>query len=293
MTTSPFADIRQLAVSPPAPGPSPMLEQGGRLAEIAAWLTAWTGKSPPAVNRPVVALYAGARQGAGPRGYARERLEVIASGCATVSRLAGVQGAGLEAFDLAIDRPSPDSVEKPSMSEKEAAATIAFGMEALAKQPDLLIPGVITAEAARTAAAVCLGLFGGEASDWSDDPEPVAAAVARARGEGMGDDPLEILRQLGGRETAAVVGAILAARTQKVPVLLDGYASCAAAAIVRAIEPAAIDHCLAAHVSPAKGHAKLLEILDKRPLLALDTLDEEGVGGASALALVKLACEVR
>ncbi|HWU79736.1 MAG TPA: nicotinate-nucleotide--dimethylbenzimidazole phosphoribosyltransferase, partial [Caulobacter sp.] len=59
------------------------------------------------------------------------------------------------------------------------------------------------------------------------------------------------------------------------------------------IEPAAIEHCLAAHVSPGTGHARLLEILDKRPLLALDTTDEEGVGGASALALVKLACEVR
>jgi nicotinate-nucleotide--dimethylbenzimidazole phosphoribosyltransferase len=292
-TASPFADIRRLAASPPAPGPSPTLAQGGRLAEISAWLSAWSGKTPPAVNRPVVALYAGARQGVGPRGWARERLEAIASGGATVSRLAGSQGAGLEAFDLAIDRPSPDFIDKPSMSEKEAAATMAFGMEALAKQPDLLIPGVIAAEPARAAGAICLALFGGEASDWSDDPEPVAAAVARARAEGMGEDPLEILRQLGGRETAAVAGALLAARVQKIPALLDGYAACAAAAIVRAIDPAAIDHCLAAHVGPAKGHARLLEILDKKPLLALDTADEEGVGGASALALVKLACEVR
>lgn len=292
-TASPFADIRRLAASPPAPGPEPALEQGGRLAEISAWLTAWSGKSPPAVNRPVVALYAGARQGVGPRGYARDHLEAIASGGATVSRLAGAQGAGLEAFDLAIDRPSPDFVGQASMSEKEAAATMAFGMEALAKQPDLLVPGVIAAAAARTAAAVCLALFGGEASDWSEDPESVAAAVTRAKSEGMGEDPLQILRQLGGRETAAVAGAILAARVQKIPVLLDGYAACAAAALVRAIEPGAIDHCLAAHVSPARGHARLLEILDKRPLLALDTLDEEGVGGASALALVKLACEIR
>lgn len=292
-TVSPFADIRQLVASPPQPGPAPALEQGGRLGEISAWLTTWSGKTPPAVNRPVVALYAGARQGVGPRGWARERLEAIAAGGATVSRLAGVQGAGLEAFDLAIDRPSPDMVLKASMSEKEAAATMAFGMEALAKQPDLLVPGVIVAEPARTAAAVCLALFGGEASDWSDDPEPVAAAVGRARDEGMGNDPLEILRQLGGRETAAVAGAILAARVQKVPVLLDGYAACAAAAIVQAIEPTAIDHCLAGHLGPSRGHAKLLEKLGKSPLLVLDVADEEGVGGVSALALVKLACEVR
>lgn len=293
MTASPFDDIRKLAADLPAPGVYAAPHDGGRLAEISAWLTAWTGKAPPAVNRPVIALYAGARQGVGPRGYARERLEAVAAGGAAVCRLAGAQGAGLEAFDLAIDRPVPDAAHKASMSEKECAATMAFGMEALAKQPDLLIPGVIAAEADQTAAALCLALLGGEASDWSDAPEAVAAAVARARGEGDLSDPLEVLRQLGGRETAAVAGAILAARVQKIPVLLDGYGACAAAAVLAAVNPAALDHCVAAHVSPTRGHALLLRRLGRTPLLDLQIADEEGVGGASALALVRIACAVR
>jgi len=293
MTVSPFDDIRQLAADAPA---SPWIASafaGDRLAEVSAWLTAWTGKTPPAVLRPVVALYAGARQGVGPRHYARERLETVAAGGANVCRLAGVQGAGLEAFDLAVDRPTPDPATQAAMSEKECAATMAFGMEALAKQPDLLIPGVIAAEAGRSAAALALALFGGEASDWSEAPEPVAAAVARAAGEDDLSDPLVALRQLGGRETAALVGAILAARVQKIPVLLDGYAACAAAAVLHALDPALIAHCLAAHLGTAKGHARLLERLGKRPLVALDVAEEEGVGGATALALVRLACEVR
>ena len=293
MTVSPFDDILALASSPPAAGAVPALAQADRLAEISAWLTAWTGKTPPAVNRPVVALYAGARQGVGPRGYARDRLEAVASGGATVCRLAGVQGAGLEAFDLAVDRPTPNAVDKAAMSEKECAATMAFGMEALAKQPDLLVPGIIAAEAGMVAACLALALFGGEAGDWSDTPDLVVAAVARAHAEGGFEDPLQVLRQLGGRETAAVAGAILAARIQKVPVLLDGYAACAAAAVLYRIDPALLDHCIAAHVGAAKGHARLLAALAKRPLLALDIIDEEGVGGASALALVKLACEAR
>lgn len=292
MTTSPFDDIRKLAADVPA-APSVEPSAGDRLSEISAWLTAWTGKTPPAVLRPVAALYAGARQGVGPRGYARERLEAVASGGANVCRIAGVQGAGLEAFDLAVDRPTPDAVQKAAMSERECAATMAFGMEALAKQPDLLIPGVIAAEAGQIAAAVALALFGGEASDWSDAPEPVAAAVARAAAEEVLSDPLTVLRQLGGRETAALVGAILAARVQKIPVLLDGYAACAAAAVLHAIEPALIAHCVAGHVSPARGHARLLERLGKAPLVALGVTEEEGVGGVSALALVRLACEVR
>jgi len=293
MTASPFDDIRALAYAPPAAGHAPTLDQVDRLAEISAWLTRWTGKTPPVVNRPVVALYAGARQGVGPRGYARDRLEAVASGGATICRLAGVQGAGLEAFDLAVDRPTPNAVDKATMSEKECAATMAFGMEALAKQPDLLIPGVIAAETDMIAASVALALFGGEACDWTDAPDLVVAAVERAREEGGLDDPLQVLRQLGGRETAAVAGAILAARVQKIPVLLDGYAACAAAAVLARIDPDLIAHCLAAHVGVSKGHARLLAALDKRPLLALDIADEEGVGGATALALVKVACEAR
>jgi nicotinate-nucleotide--dimethylbenzimidazole phosphoribosyltransferase len=293
MTVSPFDDIRKLAADAPVVAPPAFTTGGDRLAEVSAWLTAWTGKTPPAVLRPVVALYAGARQGVGPRGYARERLEAVASGGANVCRIAGAQGAGLEAFDLAVDRPTPDATLKASMSEKECAATMAFGMEALAKQPDLLIPGVIAAEADRAVAAIALALFGGEAGDWSDAPEPVAAAVARAAAEADLSDPLQALRELGGRETAALVGAILAARVQKIPVLLDGYAACAAAAVLYALDPALIAHCLAAHVGPAKGHARLLAVLGKRPLIDLDIAEEEGVGGATALALVRLACEVR
>lgn len=293
MTVSPFDDIRQLAADAPISPWAASAFAGDRLAEVSAWLTAWTGKTPPAVLRPVVALYAGARQGVGPRGYARDRLETVAAGGANVCRLAGAQGAGLEAFDLAVDRPTPDPVVKAAMSEKECAATMAFGMEALAKQPDLLIPGVIAAEAGRSAAALALALFGGEAGDWSEAPEPVAAAVARAAGEDDLSDPLAALRQLGGRETAALVGAILAARVQKIPVLLDGYAACAAAAVLHALDPGLIAHCLAAHVGTATGHARLLDALGKRSLIALDIADEEGVGGATALALVRLACEVR
>jgi nicotinate-nucleotide--dimethylbenzimidazole phosphoribosyltransferase len=293
MTASPFDDIRALAYALPAAGSSPALAQTDRLAEISAWLTAWTGKTPPAVNRPVVALYAGARQGVGPRGYARDRLEAVASGGATICRLAGAQGAGLEAFDLAVDRPTPNAVDKAAMSEKECAATMAFGMEALAKQPDLLVPGVIAAETDMIASCIALALFGGEASDWTDAPDLVVAAVERAREEGGLNDPLHVLRQLGGRETAAVAGAILAARVQKIPVLLDGYAACAAAAVLMKIDPDLLAHCQAAHVGASKGHARLLGALDKRPLVALDIGDEEGVGGASALALIKLACEAR
>ena len=289
--TAPFDDIRALLDSLPGPTEAPPRRRDlGRLDEIAAWLAAWSGRNPPAVNRPIVAIYAGAHGLAAHLPEAspvRGTLEAMAGGIAPVSQAAQATGAGLDAFDLALDRPVADITERAAMSEKECAATMAFGMEALAKQPDLLGLGEIGAGGEVAAGAVAHALFGGEASDWSAHPQLIEEAVARARGEGAAD-PLDLLRHLGGREMAAIAGAILAARTQKTPVLLDSYGGCAAAAVLAAVRPDAADHCMAAHVSAAPGHAILLERLGLRPLLDLGLADT-GTGTTAAIGLVRLA----
>jgi nicotinate-nucleotide--dimethylbenzimidazole phosphoribosyltransferase len=290
--TAPFDDIRALLDGLPGPAEVQPRRRGlGRLDEIAAWLTAWSGRNPPSVNRPVIAIYAG---GHGLSAHLREappvrgQLEAMAAGIAPVSQAAQAQGAGLDAFDLALDRPVADITQTAAMSEKECAATMAFGMEALAKQPDLLALGEVGTGGEVAAAAVVFALFGSEASDWSAHPALVEQAAARAKREGAAD-PLDILRQLGGREMAAIAGAILAARTQKTPVLLDSYGGCAAAAVLAAIRPDAADHCMAAQVSAEPGHALLLERLGFKPLLDLSLSDGAGTGAAAAIGLVRLA----
>jgi len=290
--TSPFDDIRALLDSLPGPAEVQPRRRGlGRLDEIAVWLSAWSGRSPPSVNRPVIAIYAG---GHGVASHlpelppVRGQLEAMAAGIAPVSQAAQTQRAGLDAFDLALDRPVADITQNAAMSEKECAATMAFGMEALAKQPDLLALGELGTGGEVAAAAVVCALFGGEASDWTAHPALVEGAVARAKGGGAAD-PLDILRQLGGREMAAIAGAIVAARTQKTPVLLDSYGACAAAAVLTAIRPDAADHCMAAQVSTEPGHALLLERLGFKPLLDLGLSDGAGTGAAAAIGLVSLA----
>lgn len=290
--TAPFDDIRALLDSLPGPAEVQPRRAGlGRLDEIAGWLVAWSGRNPPSANRPVIAIYAGAHGLAARLPEAppvRGRLESMAAGIAPVSQAAQAQGAGLDVFDLALDRPVADITERAAMSEKECAATMAFGMEALTKQPDLLALGEVGAGGEVAAAAVACALFGDDASAWSAHPGFVADAVARAEGEGAAD-PLDILRQLGGREMAAQAGAILAARIQKTPVLLDSYGGCAAAAVLAAIRPDAADHCMAAQVSAMPGHGLLLERLGFRPLLDLGLADSAGTGAAAAIGLVRLA----
>lgn len=289
----PFDDVRQLLADLPRPADVSSESLGlGRLGEIAAWVTAWSGRSPPQVNRPVIAVYAGASGVLARSGAAtRERLEAIASGTAVVSGIAQVQGAGLDAFDLALDRPTPDITRQPAMTERACAATLAFGMEALAKTPDLLIVDAIGEGGHVAAGALALALYGGEAEHWCAPEHAAAADAAAARAQGVGaSDPFDLLAQLGGREIAAVAGAILAARVQRVPVILDGYGAAVAAAVLASERPGALDGCLAGSVTTYPGHRRLLERLELPPLLDLGIDAGEGAGAAAALALVRAAC---
>jgi nicotinate-nucleotide--dimethylbenzimidazole phosphoribosyltransferase len=149
------------------------------------------------------------------------------------------------------------------------------------------------------AAALYAALFGGSGADWVgrgtgvDDAglarkaDAVDRALARHQGEL--DHPLAILARLGGREIAAMLGALVAARHQKVPVIVDGYVATAAAAIAYAVNPEAIDHCLFAHVSAEGAHAKVLEAMGQKGLLDLGMRLGEGSGAALAAIMAKTA----
>jgi len=288
MSVRPFDDI--LALLADLPGPDMAAQETARdsagggmggLAEIAGWAAAWSGRPIPQVNRPILALYAGAHASVSAHGGTeRERLELVAAGGAEVSRLAQLHGAGLEAFDLAVDRPVPSIVESPSMGERECAATIAFGMEVMAKQPDLLIVGSIGQGAGLAAAALAIALNRADAG--ALDARAVQAAM-RVRGETA---PLELLRQLGGRETAAALGAIVAARVQRTPVLLDGPAALSAAAVLDALAPGSVSHCRAADAD-AFGLGACLEV---PALLSLNIANGEGAAGMAALGVIRAAC---
>lgn len=299
MTNSPFDDIRNLLHDLPAADDDARATArsgvgAGTLGEMAGWVAAWRGG--PILNRPILAIYVGGHAGVDQAGVSRQLMEAIAAGDANISRAAQYLGAGLDVYELAIDRPVPDLTAGATMSERECAATMAFGMEALAKQPDLLCLGALGGEGRLTsAAALALALFDGAGADWLQvaRADRIEAAVNRARAE-AGGDPLQWLRQLGGREIAAVAGAILAARTQRVPVLLDGYPSLAAAAVLKALDPAAIDHCRLGGAPGSAGARRLAHALDLVPWLDLDGKtpdgDENGTGCAAALSLIRLAC---
>lgn len=277
----------------------------GRLEEIVAFMAAWQGKPMPTCERPLVAVFAASHGVAArhvsayPASVTKAMMENFAAGGAAINQICSTFGLGLEIFELALEIPTKDIVEAPALAESEAAATFAFGMEAVAKKPDLLCVGEMGIGNTTIAAAIYHAFYGGAAADWVGrgtglDAEGVArkvavveAAVANHRP--FLDDPLEVMRRLGGREIAAIAGAILAARIEKIPVVLDGYVACAAAAILKALDAAALDHCLAAHLSAEGAHAEVLRRLGKTPLLDLGLRLGEGSGAALAAGLIKAA----
>jgi nicotinate-nucleotide--dimethylbenzimidazole phosphoribosyltransferase len=103
------------------------------------------------------------------------------------------------------------------------------------------------------------------------------------------DNPFETLRRLGGREIAAMAGAVLRARQLRVPVVLDGFIGCAAVAPLAVAVPGILDHCLAGHCSAEPGHVRLLARLGLEPLLNLRLRLGEGSGAALAVGVIRAA----
>jgi nicotinate-nucleotide--dimethylbenzimidazole phosphoribosyltransferase len=280
----------------------------GRLETLAEWLSAWQRHYPPRVDRPVIAVFAGnhgvVAQGvaAYPQEVTRQMVANFQGGGAAVNQICKTFDLGLKVFELALDHPTRDITADAAMEEADCAATMAYGMEAIAGGCDLLGVGEMGIGNTTIAAALCHGLYGGRAEDWvgpgtgvdAEGLKRKASAVARAveRHRSHLDDPLEVLRRLGGRELAAMAGAILAARLQQVPVLLDGYVACAAAAVLHAMRSDALDHCIAAHRSAEPAHAALLQNLGKPPLLDLGMRLGEASGAALAMGLVKAAANL-
>ena len=277
----------------------------GRLEELAAWLATWQGRYPPRLEHPRVVVFAG-NHGVASRGISAYPAAVTAqmvqnfiAGGAAVNQLCQVIDADLRVYEMNLDQPTADIVDGPAMTEEECAGALAYGMMAVEAGIDALAVGEMGIANTTVAAALCLALFGGDAAEWTGPGtgvagaalarkrEVVAAAVARHKSEA--GDPFELLRRLGGLEFAAMAGAILAARMGRVPVVLDGFCSGAAAAVLYAADPRALDHCVAGHVSAEPGHRRLLDKLGMRPLLDLGMRLGEASGATLALAILKAA----
>lgn len=276
-----------------------------RLDEIAIWLAGWQRTARPEVRAPAALVFVGdhgvASEGvsAYPASVTAEMLRALRDGRATASVLARELGATLVAVDVGVRRPTGHIGRESAMDADWFDRCLAAGRRAVADSgADLLVVGEMGIGNTTAASAVCAVLFGQPPARWVGrgtgiDDAALArkrrvVAQARRRLSAV-RDPLEILRQVGGSELAALAGAVVEARRRSIPVILDGFVVTAAVAPLWAVERTALAHCLAGHVSAEAGHRRLLRLLGLRPLLDLGLRLGEGSGGLAAMALVRLA----
>ena len=277
----------------------------GRLEDIAVFLAGWQGCERPRIERARVAIFAGnhgvAARGvsAFPAAVTAEMVRNFEAGGAAINALAAAAGLELMVVPLSLDRPTADFTVGPAMGEAECLDALNAGAAVVTDNLDLLVLGEMGIANSTAAAALCARSFGGDAADWVGRGTGVdVAGLARkvevvdaglARHANAQVTPFETLRRVGGREIAAIAGAIVAARRQRVPVVLDGFIGCAAAAPLAAAKASIVDHCLAGHCSAEQGHARLLDRLGLDPLLRLGMRLGEGSGAAVAVSVIRAA----
>jgi nicotinate-nucleotide--dimethylbenzimidazole phosphoribosyltransferase len=276
----------------------------GRLEDLAIWYAGWRGVEKPVVENPQVIVFAG-NHGVAAQGVSAFPAEVTAQmvlnfehGGAAINQLARSVGARLDVHALSLETPTADFTKSPAMTEGEVVAALQTGWNAVNPTADVVVVGEMGIGNTTSAAALGAALFGGKAAEWVgrgtgvDDAglaiktRVIAEGLALHAGQG---DGLEALRRLGGRELAAMAGAIARARQLRIPVLLDGFICSAAAATLEKTTPGALDHCAAGHLSAEGAHDRMLQALGKVPLLSLDMRLGEASGGTLAIAVLKAA----
>jgi nicotinate-nucleotide--dimethylbenzimidazole phosphoribosyltransferase len=276
-----------------------------RLDEVAAWLAGWQRTTTPSVTRPAAVVFAGdhgvTTQGvsAYPQAITTEMLKALQQGAATASAMARVVGAELSVVDVGVGVPTGDITHEDALTVDRFERCWSVGRDAVGVvDTDLLVLGEMGIGNTTVAAAVTAALYGLPASELTGRGTGVDDAtfahkievVEAARARVTGATPLEVLRRTGGSELVAMAGALVAARERSIPVVLDGFVVTAAAAVLEAERPGALDHCIAGHRSPEPGHSMTLEKLAMEPLIDLGLRLGEGSGALAAVPLIRLAC---
>ncbi len=294
----------------------------GRLEDLAVQIAGITGKLHPGVDKKRIVLFVGdhgvTRQGvsAYPREVTAQMVKNFLAGGAAINALASVARADVEVVDIGVDhdfgeikglvsrkvaRGTKDIAVGPAMSKKELEDAIAVGMEraesAFADGVNLLATGDMGIGNTTASSA----LF---AAYLDQAPENVTG-----RGTGIDDhflerkirvvemalkvnqrflsDPILTLMALGGVEIAGICGMILGAARRRIPIVIDGFISSAAALAAIRMNPILKEYLIFGHLSEERGHRVLFDRLDLRPVLALDMRLGEGTGAALAMIIIE------
>jgi nicotinate-nucleotide--dimethylbenzimidazole phosphoribosyltransferase len=294
----------------------------GRIEDLAVQLGLIQDRPDPRIGRVAALVFAGdhglTEEGvsAYPQAVTAAMVGLFLSGRASVSAFAAAAGVEVKVIDVGVAAelaPHPalvaakvamgtrNAAREPAMSAEHCERALQSGVEiAQAAEADAVVLGEMgignTASAAlimhRLAPAPLADCIGAGAGH---DPAGMArktAALERAAARCDAVAPFEVLRQFGGLEIAAMAGAALGAAQARRAVVVDGFIAGAAALTAIRLQPALAGYCVWAHCSAERGHARLLQSLEARPLLDLGLRLGEGTGGVLAAPLLRAAARL-
>lgn len=299
----------------------------GELESLAIQLATLQGREFPRVEKVRVTVFAGDHGvvasgiSAYPQTVTVQMIANFCAGGAAISVLSNSLGAELEVVDVGTvvepgrlsgvisHRAGAGTANfhyQDAMTGEQLAVALNAGraaaIRAREQSADLFIGGDMGI--GNTTAAAALGcallradpdLMAGPGTGLDQRGVARKAALLRealSRYTGLEEQPLEALRCLGGFEIAALVGAYLGCAQAGIPVLVDGYITTAAALVAVRFQPAVREWLLFSHQSAEPGHRTLLRALDARPLLDLGMRLGEGSGAATAVPLLRAACDL-
>ncbi|MDD5408709.1 MAG: nicotinate-nucleotide--dimethylbenzimidazole phosphoribosyltransferase [Candidatus Omnitrophica bacterium] len=299
----------------------------GRLEELAKQICGITGKTDPLLTNKVIFTLA-ADHGVTDEGVSAYPKEVTAqmvsnfiAGGAGINVLAKHAGARVVVVDIGVAaelKPGPmlrvrkigygtkNMAKGPAMSREEAVKAIQAGIdlfeEELRRGIDIVGTGEMGIGNTTAASAITASFCGKPVEEITgkgaglDDPglknkiEVIKKSLLVNKPDPA--DAIDVLSKVGGFEIAGLAGIILAAASHKIPVVIDGFISGAAALIAFKIEPKVKEYMIAAHKSQEGGHKIILEYIGLRPLLDLDLRLGEGTGGALGIGLAEAAIKI-
>ncbi len=299
----------------------------GRLEDLSIWLAGVRGTATPRVVQPVVVVVAAdhgvsvAGVSAYPREVTGQMLRNFLSGGAAINVLGRVAGARVVIVDAGVLEPPAAHAALISLRGGAGTFDIRFGPAMDRATARRLVEGGITLASTliaggadaialgdmgignTTASAVLVAAVSGlppaavtgsgtgvSAEGLRQKVEVVSQALAVNRPDPA--DGLHLLSAAGGFEHAVLAGVTLGAAAARVPVVLDGFITTAAALVARALCPAVVPYLLASHRSMELAHGTALEVLGLEPLLDLRLRLGEGSGAALALPLLSAAARL-
>lgn len=262
----------------------------GRMGDCYQWLAAWQAAKTPDANEAHICLLAASHAKGADAQTLKTLLDDASQGRAAVSSLCKSQGIGLRVLEMALEIPVISPVDGTISGERDAMAAIAFGMESTASGGHILALGDIAYGNEANTLAIVSALLGESPSHWAG-PAMASTIIKHADAclaahPNVTNDGLKVLCAFAGREVAAMIGGIIAARSQRIPIVLDGWAALGAATILKSLKADSLDHCMVASTaSPEQAIA--WETIGLSPLLNLDMDMGQGCGAALAIGILK------